>query len=135
MLRSTIQYVVTLLDKGKILRRNALMAAADFKWLYMAGGVLFSSLAQICLKQATLLEDKQLQWFFYITESIFFYFFSFVAYYMALQYFAISKVAPVMTIGVVLLVVLYGIWIGETMNWKNMLGLLSGSVSLALLLS
>ncbi len=111
------------------------MAAADFKWLYMAGGVLFSSLAQICLKQATLLEDKQLQWFFYITESIFFYFFSFVAYYMALQYFAISKVAPVMTIGVVLLVVLYGIWIGETMNWKNMLGLLSGSVSLALLLS
>jgi drug/metabolite transporter (DMT)-like permease len=104
-------------------------------WIYIVSGILFSSLAQICLKRASFLESKQAVWFAYLSGSIASYLLAFIAYYMALKYYSISKVSPVMTVGVVLIVVAYGVWAGENVSPRHAFGVLLGVVSIALILS
>lgn len=104
-------------------------------WIYIVSGILFSALAQICLKRASVVEAKQGLWFIYLSGSISSYLLAFIAYYLALKYYSISKVSPVMTVGVVIIVVCYGIWAGETVSTKHAFGVLLGIVSIALILS
>ena len=104
-------------------------------WLYVIGGILFSSLAQIFLKRATFFEAKQVLWILSVSSSALCYLVSFIAYYMALREFSISRVSPLMTIGVVLIVVTYGFWAGETITVKQTLGVVLGIISIALILS
>ncbi len=111
------------------------MVAPHFNWLYIVSGILFSSLAQICMKRATFFEAKQTLWLLYLGGSLGCYLLSFIAYYLALKYFSISKVSPLMTLGVVLIVVVYGIWAGETVTTRHAFGLLLGAVSIFLILS
>ncbi len=111
------------------------MVAPNFNWLYVLSGILFSSLAQICMKRATLFEAKQGVWLSYLAGSLSCYLLSFIAYYLALKYFSISKVSPIMTVGVVLIVVAYGIWAGETVTARHAFGLFFGAVSIFLILS
>lgn len=111
------------------------MVAPQYSWLYVVVGVLFSSLAQICMKRATIFEEKELYWIFYLAGSVSSYVISFGAYYFALKYFAISKISPVMTVGVVLIVVTYGLWAGETVTAKQAFGMLLGIISIILILS
>ena len=72
-------------------------------WIYVLGGILCSSLAQIILKRATQLEAREAMWLVYIGGSASCYLISFAAYYMALRHFQISRVSPLMTVGVVLM--------------------------------
>lgn len=111
------------------------MMAFNPTWIYVLGGILFSSLAQIILKRATLIEAKELLWMLSISGSTVCYFISFIAYYLALRQFSISRISPVMTVGVVLIVVAYGYWMGETITIRHMLGVLFGIVSILLILS
>ncbi len=111
------------------------MVAPPFSWLSVMSGILFSSLAQICMKRATIFEVKSISWLLYLGGSLSCYILSFIAYYLALKYFSISKVSPIMTIGVVLIVVAYGIWAGETVTAKHAFGLFLGAVSIFLILS
>ena len=104
-------------------------------WIYVLGGVVFSSLAQILLKRATFLEGKETFWILSIAGSSFCYLISFAAYYLALRQFSISKISPLMTVGVVLIVVSYGYWMGETITFKQSLGVLLGIISIVLILS
>ena len=104
-------------------------------WIYVLGGIIFSSLAQILLKRATFLEGKDSVWFLSIAGSSFCYLISFAAYYLALRQFAISKISPVMTVGVVLIVVTYGYWMGEIITTRQSLGVLLGIISIILILS
>ena len=105
------------------------------KWIYVLSGILFSALAQICMKRASIFEVRHLFWYMYIFASVCSYFLSFVAYYLVLKYFPISKVSPLMTVGVVLIVVLYGMWAGEAISIRHAAGLLLGAVSIFLILS
>jgi drug/metabolite transporter (DMT)-like permease len=111
------------------------MELGTFKWFYVVGGILFSALAQICMKRASFFEVRHLFWYLYLVGSLFSYLFSFIAYYLVLKSFPISKISPLMTVGVVLLVVLYGIWMGETVGMRHAAGLLLGVVSIFLILS
>jgi uncharacterized membrane protein len=111
------------------------MISADLKFFYVLAGVIFSALAQICMKQATLSEAGNPAWFLYILASITSYVFSFATYYLVLKYFAISRVAPVMTVGVLVIVVLYGIYSGEAVSGKHAAGLMLGGLSSLLILS
>ena len=90
-------------------------------------GILFSSFAQICMKRASVFEVRHFFWYLYIFGSIF--------SYLVLRYFPISKISPLMTVGVVLIVVLYGMWAGEAVSTKHAAGLLLGAVSIFLILS
>ncbi len=104
-------------------------------WIYVLGGIVFSSLAQILLKRATFLEATQTPWFLSVAGSSFCYLISFAAYYMALRQFSISRIAPVMTVGVVLIVVAYGYWMGEHITARQSLGVLFGIIGIILILS
>ena len=107
----------------------------DSRIAFLIGGIFFSSVAQISMKQATVYAGFGFHWFLLICISVFSYFFSFVMYYFALKYFPISKVSPVMTIGVVVVVVSFGLMVGETVSSRQLLGIALGVVSIFFLLS
>ena len=104
-------------------------------WIYVLGGIVFSSLAQILLKRATFLEAKETYWLLSVGASSFCYLISFAAYYLALRQFSISKISPVMTVGVVLIVVAYGYWMGESITARQSLGVLFGIIAIILILT
>jgi len=111
------------------------MLTENLKWAYVLTGILCSSLAQICMKRAALFEGQQFIWLSFLIGSLGCYLFSFICYYFALKYFPISKISPLMTIGVVLIVVFYGMWSGETVGLKNVLGIILGTISIYFILS
>lgn len=87
------------------------------------------------MKQATAFEGKQLLWALCLLGSMSCYLLSFVAYYQAIKHFPISRVSPVMTVGVVVIIVLYGIFLGEKISLQHAIGLLLGIFSIFLILS
>lgn len=112
----------------------ALSQHLDLRVVYIIAGVLFSTVAQIFMKVATGHEALRIPWLALIGGSIVAYLGSFVMYYLALKHFPISKVSPVMTVGVVVLVVAFGILTGEILTTRQMTGILFGVLSLVLLL-
>ncbi|NNK95325.1 MAG: EamA family transporter [Desulfobacterales bacterium] len=106
----------------------------DIRIAYIVAGVLFSSSAQVFLKLATRYQDAHVQWYGLIFSSAMSYLVSFVMYYFALKAFPISKVSPVMTVGVVVLVVLFGVLTGEMLSVRQTLGIIFGVFSILLIL-
>ena len=106
----------------------------DLKIVYAAGGILCSALAQVCMKQATHQDLFRMPWLGFIGLSGFSYLSSFVLYYMALKYFPISRVSPIMTIGVLVLVVSFGVFSGEVLSTRQSLGIAGGVLSILLIL-
>ena len=104
-------------------------------WTYVVGGILLSSLAQVCLKRATSYEGGQTWWILYMLSSVVAYVFAFVAYYLALRDFSISKIAPIMTVGVIIIVVGYGMWAGETITTRHAIGIVIGLLAILLIVS
>ena len=107
----------------------------DWKVLSVIGGIIFSSLAQIFMKQATSSDAYKAVWFLFLFGSMMSYFLSFVMYYFAIKSFPISKVSPVMTVGVVCLVVLFGMYSGEVVSYRHFLGIVCGFMSILLILA
>ena len=108
---------------------------AHLGWLYVIGGILFSSLAQVCLKRATSYEDNQTWWLVYVASSVLSYGLAFAAYYLALRHFSISRVAPIMTVGVIVIVVAYGVLAGETITTRHAAGIVLGVLAILLIVS
>ena len=104
-------------------------------WSYVVAGIVFSSLAQVCVKRAISYEGNWVWWVFYMGSSGLSYLIAFTAYYLALRYFAISKIAPVMTIGVIIAVVGYGMWAGESITLKHAIGIVVGLLAIILIVS
>jgi len=111
------------------------MISFSYPWMYVICGICFSSLAQICMKRATMYDTWDVLWIMHIIGSGSSYLLSFIAYYFALTQFSISKISPIMTIGVVIIVVIYGIGTGESVSTKQIFGILLGLVSLSLILT
>ncbi len=111
------------------------MVFSEFKWIYVLSGIFCSAFAQICMKRATLFEGQHLFWFLLLTGSTLCYLLSFVFYYFALKSFSLSTISPIMTVGVVLIVVLYGVLSGEAVSSKHAVGLMLGAISIFLILS
>lgn len=98
-------------------------------------GMLATAFAQILLKKAAYFEIRTSPWLIYMAISAFSYAFSFILYSRVLKYYDLNKVYPVMTVGQIMLVTLYGLMIGEVITGRNAMGLLLGGVAIYLILT
>jgi drug/metabolite transporter (DMT)-like permease len=106
----------------------------DIKLIYIIAGIVFSAGAQIFMKIATGHEILRFPWLILISGSIMSYALAFSMYYVALKYFPISRVSPAMTVGVVILVVLFGLFSGEILTPKQLTGILFGIIAIFLII-
>jgi uncharacterized membrane protein len=97
--------------------------------------VLATALAQVLLKKASYYEIKTASWITYMGLSAVAYALSFVLYSRILKYFALNKIYPAMTVGQIMLVTLYGLWIGEAIGSRHAAGLVCGALAIYLILS
>ncbi|MCS6785901.1 MAG: hypothetical protein NZ524_02530 [Thiobacillaceae bacterium] len=98
-------------------------------------GVLATACAQILLKKAAGHAFSTPPWYAYMAVSALFYAGSFLAYSFALKYYALNKIYPAMTVAQIVLITLYGLWIGEVIDARHALGLALGVVAIYLILS
>jgi drug/metabolite transporter (DMT)-like permease len=105
------------------------------KYSIVVAGILTSAFAQIVLKKAAHYDIRSMYWCWHICISGLFYFVSFFLYSFALRVFLISKLSPIMTTGVMILVVVFGFVLGERLNYMQYLGILFGLLSIFLILS
>ena len=103
------------------------------KSLFVLLGILTSAAAQILLKIGSSSDIYKMQWFLYLFVSLFFYAISFLSYYLALRYYDISKIGPVMMISVVSLVTLYGFYAGEPFSFLKLTGIILAIVSIIII--
>ena len=97
--------------------------------------VFATAFAQVLLKKASYFDIKSSPWLIYMGISAVSYAFSFILYSRVLKYYPLNKIYPAMTVGQIILVTLYGLWIGEVIDGRHSLGLLFGLVSIYLIMS
>lgn len=97
--------------------------------------VCATAFAQVLLKKASYFGIKSSPWLVYMGVSAVAYAFSFILYSRVLKYFPLNKIYPAMTVGQIILVTIYGLWIGEVIDGRHSLGLLFGVLSIYLILS
>ena len=105
-----------------------------FQFLPVVSGIIFSALAQVCMKQATNIHVKTGGWYCLLFSSFLCYGCSFLSYYFALKAYPISKIGPVMTVGVVALVVLSGAVMGEVLTVRHVVGIFLSVLSILLIM-
>ena len=101
--------------------------------LFTIVGIITSALAQIFLKRGSLYEILELKWLISISLSLFSYFVAFIAYYLALKHYEISKISPIMMASIVSIVALYGILNGEHVSIMKLCGILLAVCSVYML--
>ena len=92
-------------------------------WIWMIAGILLSASAQLSLKLISVLPLWSGRWVAGIVFSIGLYSMSFVAYSIVLRYYKISVAGPLMTVGVVSVVVLGGLLLGEALTVRQWMGM------------
>ena len=106
------------------------------KYIVVFLGVISAVVAQVLIKNASLNVFLEKKWIVFILLSAATYGVAFLLQSYILKFFALSKIAPVMSISVMILVVGCGVWLfGEEINLKQMIGVLLGIVSIYLILS
>jgi multidrug transporter EmrE-like cation transporter len=98
-------------------------------------GVLATAVAQVLLKKAAAFDVRTSSWILWMGLSAATYTLSFVAYSRILKYYALNKIYPAMTVAQIVLITLYGLWLGEAIGGRQALGLLLGAVAIYLILS
>ena len=101
--------------------------------LFVVVGIVTSALAQILLKRGSAFELLELKWIFWIVLSAISYFIAFLAYYLALKFYDISKISPVMMVSIVSLVAAYGFLTGESFRFVKLFGIILAIVSIFLI--
>jgi len=102
--------------------------------LLVAIGILATAVAQILLKKAAAFDVRTTSWMLWMGLSASIYAVSFVAYSRILKYYALNKIYPAMTVAQIVVITLYGLWVGEAIGGRQALGLLFGVVSIYLIL-
>jgi len=100
---------------------------------YVILGILTTVAAQIFLKIAGSYDILKLKWLLFIFFSLFSYGISFLTYYLALTYFDISKISPIIMASCVVLIALYGFTTGEPFNNLKLSGIALAIISIFLL--
>jgi hypothetical protein len=100
----------------------------------VAVGVFCTALAQILLKRAAGFDLRSAPWLAYMAASAMLYATSFIAYSRILKYYALNRIYPAMTVLQLLLVTIYGLYVGEVIGMRQGMGLLLGLVSIYLIL-
>lgn len=98
-------------------------------------GIITSALAQIMLKKSGQFAFfKEFDFFLFFILGGLFYVVSFGIYAYVLKIFNLSKISPIMTIGVMLIVVITGaLFFKETISIKQSLGIFLGLASIILI--
>ena len=96
-------------------------------------GIATTASAQIFLKIGSSYDLFKLKWLFYLILSLTSYSVSFLSYYLALRYYDISKISPIMMASVVLIVAVYGFSVGESCNLSKVFGIILGVISIYLI--
>lgn len=97
---------------------------------YVVAGIIVTAAAQIFLKKSSSFELMSVKWCLYLSLSLFSYFLSFVTYYLALRYFDISKISPIMMASIISIIALYGYWAGESMSLSRVFGIVLAVISI-----
>ncbi len=100
---------------------------------YVFLGIISTAMAQIFLKAAGAHGVMQLKWVLSMSFSLLAYAVSFSTYYMALKYFDISKVQPIMMASILSIIALYGFAVGEDFNRLRLAGVLLSILSIVLI--
>jgi len=95
--------------------------------LYVALGIIVTAAAQILLKIGSSFEILKPKWFMYLLFSLCCYSVSFVSYYLALKYFDISKISPIMMSSIICFITLYGFL---TINISRLVGIVMAIISI-----
>ena len=102
--------------------------------ILLIAGIAFSSLAQIALKQSSRFDAWGGRWFMFTAAGAAMYGVSFLTYSFLLRKEDLSKVSPIMTSAVALVVVVAGVFLfGEQMTTRRGIGIALGIAAIALL--
>jgi len=101
----------------------------------VALGVLCTVVAQILLKKASVFDIKSTSWVFFMGAAAMFYVTSFIAYSRILKYYPLNRIYAAMTIVQLVLIMCYGLWIGEVLGTRQAAGVVLGLISVYLILS
>jgi multidrug transporter EmrE-like cation transporter len=102
--------------------------------LLIVTGILTTAVAQVLLKKASGFEIRTSSWILWMGLSAASYTVSFVAYSRILKYFALNKIYPAMTVAQIIVITLCGLWMGEAIGGRQLLGLLVGVLAIYLIL-
>ena len=91
---------------------------------YIVVGIVSTSLAQIGLKIGSSSDVLSRRWLAYLFGSAITYSISFVCYYLALRHYDVSKISPIMTIGTMLIIAIFGFYSGENINGMRIVGII-----------
>lgn len=106
------------------------------KYILALMGVVFAVVAQVLLKYAALTNSMSKKWLLFISFSALSYAIAFIFQSYIYKYFPISKIAPTLSTAIVLFVILSGVWLfNETLQTKQLIGVLLGAVSIYLIMS
>jgi drug/metabolite transporter (DMT)-like permease len=102
--------------------------------LLIVSGVGLSALAQVLVKSASKTPLWSFAWVWWMALSIFSYATSFFAYSFLLRKNELSRLSPIMSSGVAILVAVAGILLfGEQINARKGLGICMGIIAILLL--
>ncbi len=91
---------------------------------YVIAGIVSTSIAQIGLKIGSSSDVLSRRWLAYLCASAITYLVSFVCYYLALKHYDVSKISPIMMIGTMLVITIFGVHSGENINGTRVAGIL-----------
>jgi len=92
-----------------------------------------SAAAQIFLKIGSSFRVLKFEWLLYLFLSLCCYAIAFLGYYLALRYYEISKISPVMMASIVAIVAIYGFLSGERFNLPKLFGIALAIVSIIMI--
>lgn len=106
------------------------------KYILVFLGVIMAVVAQVLVKNASLNVFLEKKWIILMLLSATSYGVAFLLQSYILKFFALSKIAPAMAIAIMVLVFGCGVWLfGEEINFKQVVGVLLGIVSIYLILA
>ncbi len=108
----------------------------DYKFLLIFLTILLAAIAQTSLKKGGFYNVNQTELYLFVGLGAALYIVVFFLQVYLLRFYPVSKLTPVITIGSMVLIVILGMMIfQETMNPKQVMGVVLGGVSIYLLLS
>jgi drug/metabolite transporter (DMT)-like permease len=101
--------------------------------LYVILGIAGSSTAQIFLKSGSSFDILSKKWIVFLFLSMLTYGISFLCFYLALRFYEITKIGPIMMVGTVSIIAVYGFIVGENISLSKIVGILLALLSIVLL--
>ncbi len=111
------------------------MTPAFLRYALIPVSATLSALAQILLKHTSSRSPWSASWFVWLALSAALYGLSFFAYAYLLRLHPVSRIYPLVTVIVIVVVSAYGFLIGESFGLRHLLGLALGIVAIVLLLA